>query len=343
MTDNDVPGATYAPDRATLFAAMRVAARAPSVHNTQPWRWVYRDGRLRLYRDDERLLTSADPSGRQLVISCGTMLHHVRAAFAAAGWRTGVERMPDPGDPGLLAVLTFAPWPDAPAALRTLPEVIERRRTDRLSLLDPGDLSGRAEAARLSAHEYGVELDVLDAEAAARLSRASEHSAALRHYDMPYHSELQWWAGHENLPEGVPATALVSEVEAARVPVGRKFPTPARAAHGGEQEDRAQLWVLTTAGESGLAWLRTGEALSEILLECTAAGLATCTLTHITELPTTRRIASTLIGGHGTAQVVLRVGLAPHRSDQEPTPRRPVTDFLTVHPDTFATGDAGVG
>ncbi|MEV3966006.1 hypothetical protein AB0M34_34940 [Nocardia sp. NPDC050193] len=342
MTDNDVPGATHAPDRATLFAAMRIAERAPSVHNTQPWRWVYRDGRLRLYRDDERLLTSADPSGRQLVISCGAMLHHARTAFAAAGWRTGVERLPDPDDPGLLAVLTFAPWPDAPTALRALPEVIERRRTDRLPLMDPGDLSGRAEAARLLAREYEVELDVLDAEAAARLSRASQHSAALRHYDMPYHSELQWWAGHENLPEGVPATALVSEVEAARVPVGRKFPTPAHAVRGGEEEDGAQLWVLATADESDLAWLRTGEALSEILLECTAAGLATCTLTHITELPTTRRIASTLIGGHRTAQVVLRVGLAPHRSDQAPTPRRPVTDFLTVHPDAFATGDAGV-
>lgn len=80
MTDKDVPGATSPPDRATLLAAMRVAARAPSVHNTQPWRWVYRDGQLFLYRDDERLLTSADPSGRQLVISCGTMLHHAGTA-----------------------------------------------------------------------------------------------------------------------------------------------------------------------------------------------------------------------------------------------------------------------
>ncbi|NUP25517.1 MAG: hypothetical protein HOQ44_02305, partial [Nocardia sp.] len=214
----------------------------------------------------------------------------------------------------------------------------ERRRTDRLPLRDPGELSGPAEAARLLARGYDVDLDILDADAAARLSRASEHSAALRHYDMPYHSELQWWAGHESLAEGVPATALVSEVEAARVPVGRKFPTPVHAAHGGEQADGARLWVLSTTEDSDRAWLRTGEALSEILLECTAAGLATCTLTHITELPTTRRIASTLIGGNGTAQVVLRVGHAPDRAAEPPTPRRPVTDFLTIDPDTFTTG-----
>ncbi|MEV0109272.1 hypothetical protein AB0H42_23425 [Nocardia sp. NPDC050799] len=94
MTDNDVPGTVSAPGRATLFDALRVAARAPSVHNTQPRQWVYRDGRLYRYRDDERLLTSADPTGRQLVIS---MLHHARAAFAAAGWRTGVTGTARPG------------------------------------------------------------------------------------------------------------------------------------------------------------------------------------------------------------------------------------------------------
>lgn len=73
--------------------------------------------------------------------------------------------------------------------------------------------------------------------------------------------------------------------------------------------------MLGTTEDSDLVWLRIGEALSEILLECTAAGLATCPLTHITELPTTRRIASTLIGGYSTAQVVLRVGLAPERAN----------------------------
>ncbi|NUS94509.1 MAG: hypothetical protein HOQ36_19230 [Nocardia sp.] len=338
MTDKRVPGATSAPDRATLLVALHVAARAPSVHNTQPWRWVYRDGRLFLYRDDERLLTAADPGGRQLMISCGAMLHHARVPFAALGRETEVQRLPDPGHPRLLAVLTFHPWQEASAAARARSEAIERRRTDRLPLRDPGELSGPAEAARLLARGYDVDLDILDADAAARLSRASEHSAALRHYDMPYHSELQWWAGHESLPEGVPATALVSEVEAARVPVGRKFPTPVHAAHGGEQADGARLWVLSTTEDSDRAWLRTGEALSEILLECTAAGLATCTLTHITELPTTRRIASTLIGGNGTAQVVLRVGHAPDRAAEPPTPRRPVTDFLTIDPDTFTTG-----
>lgn len=340
MTGLDIPASASQPDRATLLAVMRVAARAPSVHNTQPWQWIYRDHRLSLYRDDERLLDTADPNGRQLVISCGTMLHHTRTAFAAAGWRTETVRLPDPARPDHLATLTFRPLPDAPTVLRNRPETIERRRTDRLPLREPGDLTGLVRSARLLSQRYEVMLDLLDAATAGRLSAASEHVAALRHYDLPYLAELCWWSGHEQIPEGVPAAALVSADEAARVPAGREFPPSGHTTRRGDQQDRARLWVLSTEDDSALAWLRTGEALSEILLECTAAGLATCPLTHITELPTTRRIASNAAGGHGIAQVIVRVGLAPDREHHPQTPRRPISDFLTIDPDT-STADSG--
>ena len=36
--------------------------------------------------------------------------------------------------------------------------------------------------------------------------------------------------------------------------------------------------------------LRCGEALSAVLLECTVAGMATCTLTHMTEIAQSRDI-----------------------------------------------------
>ncbi|WP_327152173.1 Acg family FMN-binding oxidoreductase [Nocardia sp. NBC_01329] len=338
MTGLDLPASAAQPDRATLLTAMRVAARAPSVHNTQPWQWIYRDHRLSLYRDDDRRLGTADPAGRQLVISCGTMLHHTRTAFAAVGWRAETVRLPDPARPELLATLTFRPLPDAPTVLRNRPETIERRRTDRLPLREPGDLTGLVRSARLLSQRYDVMLDLLDAATARRLSAASEHVAALRRYDIPYLAELYWWSGHEQIPEGVPAAALVSADEAARVPAGREFPPSGHTARRGDQQDHARLWVLATENDSALAWLRTGEALSEILLECTAAGLATCPLTHITELPSTRRIASNAAGGHGIAQVIVRVGLAPDREQHSQTPRRPISDFLTIDPDTAAAG-----
>ncbi|WP_433722182.1 hypothetical protein ACQP0C_20780 [Nocardia sp. CA-129566] len=74
------------------------------MHNTQPWRGVFDGIRLHLYRDNDRLLTSADPLGRQLVISCGATLHHVRTAFAAEGWHTDTTRLPDVGRSDYLAI-----------------------------------------------------------------------------------------------------------------------------------------------------------------------------------------------------------------------------------------------
>ncbi|MFI2228829.1 Acg family FMN-binding oxidoreductase [Nocardia testacea] len=338
MADSDTPGVGPAPDRETLLATMHVAARAPSVHNTQPWRWVYRAGQLDLFRDNERRLPSADPQGRQLMVSCGAVLDHARSAFAAAGLHTEVMRLPDHSNGDLLATLTFQPWPHTPPPLRSRAEIIERRRTDRRPLADPGDLSGLVETVRLLARDHDVILDVLDRNTASRLGTASEHSAALRRYDMSYRAELQWWSGHDKLPDGVPADALVSEVDAARVPVGRRFPHPGRATPRDEPDDRqdeAELWILGTPDDSPLSWLRTGEALSAVLLECTAAGLATCPLTHITELPETRRIASDLTASKSTAQVVLRVGRAPDGETGARTPRRPVADFCTIAPDAF--------
>ncbi|WP_040836142.1 Acg family FMN-binding oxidoreductase [Nocardia brevicatena] len=342
MTDDYVHALDSGPDQAALLAAMRLATRAPSVHNTQPWRWEYCDRQLRLYRDDDRSLPSADPTGRQLIISCGAMLDHVRTAFAAEGWRTDTVRQPTPYRPDHLATLVFRPWPDPPSDLRTRAGMIGRRRTDRLPMSDPGDLSDLVRTARSLTEPYDVIVGVLGTNALARLEAASEQSTALRRYDMTYQTELRWWSGHKRSTEGVPVDALISESEAVRVPVGRKFPAHAHSARRGELEDQARLWVLSTPDDSVLHWLRTGEALSTVLLECTAAGLATCPMTHITELPTTRRAVMNLAGSQDLAQVVVRVGLAPDHEEHPVTPRRPPSDFLTIHPDISTANDKGL-
>ncbi|MGW4370621.1 hypothetical protein ACWEKT_33750 [Nocardia takedensis] len=87
--------------------------------------------------------------------------------------------------------------------------------------------------------------------------------------------------------------------------------------------------VLSTAADSPLDWLRAGEVLSALLLECTAAGAATCALTHLTELPAARRVVAGLIPDQRTPQILIRIGTALPAPHQPPTPRRPVEDYLT--------------
>jgi nitroreductase len=92
-----------------LRDAVARAILAPSVHNTQPWHFVLRDDALELRADWSRKLDALDPTGRQLIISCGCALFNARVGLAAAGYEAIVERFPDHADPDLLARITATP------------------------------------------------------------------------------------------------------------------------------------------------------------------------------------------------------------------------------------------
>ena len=79
-----------------LVTAVEDSLRAPSVHNTQPWRWRFRGTGVELHADRGRQLAATDPEGRDLVLSCG-------AACTTCGWRSpcaasAARSPPDPDD-----------------------------------------------------------------------------------------------------------------------------------------------------------------------------------------------------------------------------------------------------
>src|ERR1700689_5577723 len=87
---------------------VRTACRAPSLHNSQPWQWVFNGGQLRLFLDPSRVMDT-DQSAREALISCGAALDHLRIAMAAAGWQSHIDRLPDPKSPNNLASIEFTP------------------------------------------------------------------------------------------------------------------------------------------------------------------------------------------------------------------------------------------
>jgi hypothetical protein len=78
------------------------AARAPSVHNTQPWRFRAGHDAIELYADQRRKLR-VDPVGREMLISCGAALFGLRLAVRSLGYLPMVELLPDPARLRLLA------------------------------------------------------------------------------------------------------------------------------------------------------------------------------------------------------------------------------------------------
>ncbi|MET9289270.1 hypothetical protein [Nocardia beijingensis] len=96
--------------------------------------------------------------------------------------------------------------------------------------------------------------------------------------------------------------------------------------------------MLSSTGNTVADWLHTGEAVSALLLKCTTEGLATCALTHITELPTTREAIDSVLTRDVVPQVIIRVGVAPAEPEPSPpTPRRPVGEILTLRTDSFSS------
>ena len=78
------------------------AARAPSVHNTQPWRFRAGQYVIELYADQRRKLR-VDPAGREMLISCGAALFGLRLAVRSLGYLPVVKLLPDPDRLRLLA------------------------------------------------------------------------------------------------------------------------------------------------------------------------------------------------------------------------------------------------
>ncbi|GFG76243.1 Acg family FMN-binding oxidoreductase [Mycobacterium botniense] len=311
--------------------AVRLACRAPSLHNAQPWRWVVDDGDVHLFLDRSRV-TLSDRSGREALIGCGAVLDHLRVAMAAAGWRAQTDRFPNPDDPDHLAVIRFTPMKSVTDAQRRRADAIVARRTDRLPFMAPTDWESFEPVLRNTVDGDTVRLDVMPEDMRGCLAEASGLADSLRLYDSGYHTELGWWMTPFEGSEGIPYSSLLSEAEASRVDIARTFPVTHHSERRTEvPEDHSAILLLSTRDDSRDAALATGEALSAVLLECTMAGLATCPVTHITEVRVTRDMVAACLGRDLKPQIFVRVGVAPVMEElPPPTPRRPLKDVLWV-------------
>ncbi|QUR69626.1 NAD(P)H nitroreductase [Mycobacterium spongiae] len=319
-----------------LQKAVLLACRAPSVHNSQPWRWVVEPGptdiTIRLFVDRHRMVPATDRSGRQTLISCGAVLDHFRIAMAAARWQANIARFPVPNEPDQLAVVDFEPADHLTRAERDRAHAILHRRTDRLPFDRPRNWQLFAPSLVSTFDDGALNIDVLSDEQRPLLAEASRVSEALRREDASYCAEIQWWTSPFTLDEGVPASALASDTERLRVDVRREFPVRGHQNRRAEvTADQSKILVLSTPEDTAADVLRCGEALSTVLLDCTTAGMATCTLTHLIESDDGRDILRGLIGHRGEPQVLLRVGTSPAMEHlPPPTPRRPLADVVEI-------------
>lgn len=288
----------------TAQALRRAAARAalgPSIHNSQPWRFILTNGVLELHADRSRQLNMLDPASRQLQISCGCALFNARAALAAAGYGSAVQYFPDPVRPGLLTQLSVTDLPPDPD-LGALDSVIELRHTNRRPFTDEQVPAAVVEELLRAASAEDANLLVVSDERVAG-TVLTHRAMALRQADPAYRAELRAWSADE------PARLTDRSVETQ--PAGRQC-----------------LLVLWTATDNPFAWLRAGEALQRTLLELTRQGYVAELMSEVAEMPPIRAMLRRELELSGAPHLLLRVGRAPATPA---TRRRRLVEVLVEH------------
>ncbi|HEX4458849.1 MAG TPA: nitroreductase [Polyangia bacterium] len=320
-------------DEEKLTFAARCAILAPSSHNSQPWRFFIHGNRLDLKADRTRALPVVDPDHRELVISCGAALFHLRLALRYCGYEALVERSPACFAGDVLATVRIGRPRERSSDDEWLFAAIPRRHTNRTHFSEravDGPLrmalleTARAEGAWLYA------TNELTKEVVAALVAEGDR---LQSADPRFRDELAKWL-HPNRGDdvdGMPgSTRSLSDVGARLAPLlVRTFEwSGTRAAHDHELAVGSPLLaVLGTPGDGERDWLRAGEALAHVLLRATSAGLAASFLNQPVEVPRLRRRLHETLGQTGWPQLVLRLG---YGATVPPTPRRPLQDVVQV-------------
>ncbi len=329
--DDSVDGVAWR----ALTDAVDHAVLAPSLHNSQPWSFRLHPGgrprRLDVRADRTRQLTAIDPTGRELVQSVGAALLIARVSLAAHGFATTTSRLPDAGDPDLLAVVDLVDGPPDPA-LAALDEVVDRRHTNRRSFGPDAPAPAEMRLFRAAATAEDADLVPVVGEDQHRLlARLTQVADARQHQDAAYRAELRRWTNRPAASQDGIVSAAVPHVDGSArddLPV-RDFDTRGDGELPTSTGDAGTLVMLTTFGDDEEAWLRSGEALARVLLEVTRAGWAADPVTQALEDPQTRQELRSALTWDRWPQSALRIG---HAAPTTPTPRRPRHEVLADDP-----------
>jgi nitroreductase len=323
------------------------ATRAPSIHNTQPWRFVAAPDRLDVYLDTDRALPVLDPTGRQQIISCGSALEFAVVALAAAGSAAEVDLMTDDTDPDHLATVRVTGAHEASDEDRALAAAINRRHTVRAPFQPravPEELVDRLQREAGAFGTWFKPISRSEEEVATvfLISRAEE----MEQSDPAYVAELESWMRTDPAAvDGVPVDAVPAEDPHARPSnwlirdfvVGQREPQHAFLEAGDPDApppdvERPTVVLMGTNGDDRYAWLLSGRALGRVLLQATAAGVAASPLTQALDWPATRTRMQSRLSLVGHPQMLLRMGYPPETAGHAVSGRRPVADVLRFLP-----------
>lgn len=322
-TQTDTPRTAALPN---LVACVRAATLAPSLHNSQPWRFRIGAHGVDVYADPHRQLDVLDPVGRELLISVGAAVFTLRLAIRGAGYLSDHVLFPDAAEPDLVARISLRrPAAPTPAA-EALNAAIPHRHTNRWPFAHSVVPADAAEHLADAARREGARLTVASAVSRTAILGLSQEADRVLRAKGHYRAELaRWTSPHRGRRDGVPSTAYGPWDAMEILPI-RDFGLlqPQRDRAAAKFEPYPTIMVLSTDGDTRSHWVNAGQALQRVLLTATWLNLSTTPISQPVEIPAVRRLLTDTRSGTW-AQIVLRVGYGRPAAT---TPRRPLADVL---------------
>jgi hypothetical protein len=311
---------------------IRYALLSPSIRNTQPWMFRLQGSELELHADRKRACRVVDPHGRELIMSCGCALYHLRIAMSHFGYLGWIDLLPDLNNPDLLARISMGVEEERSRGESMLFYAILSRRTNRQPFSNVP-----VPAALLSALQHAAEDEFacltfvepeLKRKALAALIAEGDHR---QWADENFRLELSGWLHPDAAPacDGIPNSAQGADdllLYANPLVLGALDMGAGQAARDQETVARSPvLAVLSTNGDETRDWLLAGQALARMLLRASTEGVSASFLNQAIELPDLRQRLCALFGSHHYPQICLRLGFG---DQTKPTPRRELEEVI---------------
>jgi nitroreductase len=311
-----------------LTACLEAAAAAPSVHNSQPWRFRVAPGVVDVLIDEGRLLHAIDPHAREAWMSVGAAVLNLRVALLADGRTPFTRLLPDPAEPALAARIVIGRPHQPDMTVRALASAIPKRRTNRRPFRDIEVRGEVLDQLAVAARTEGATMAIADEVGRMGILALIRTANEWQREDVAYLDELRDWTGVDpERRDGIPARSLGALDRDDVLPLrdfGAVHPElPRRLARF---EAAPTVVVLYTLGDGRYEWLRAGQAMERVLLTATVRGVANTPMTAPIETAELRGLLAE-DATHRVAQVILRLGYG----DPVPaTPRRPVAEMVDV-------------
>lgn len=301
-----------------LHSLLEAAARAPSSHNSQPWRFALGTNEITVYPDLDRWLRVADRDRRELFISIGCAVENLVTAAVVAGYAATVA-IDDAG----VARVTLGPGaPAAEAGLNARYQAIATRHTNREPYSEaPLTHAEMRELEAIAGPDVRIVLST-DGELRTLVDDLTVQADAVQFADPAWRAELADWIGAGAFGQ----RWLAAKLAALAVRHLNMSRSTARSDHAKLMHCPA-IGILAVPVPSVRAQVLAGRAFERMWLHAETRGIRFHPMNQVLQVAET---ASELRGKLGDLraepQLLFRLGRAHPASSH--TPRRAIDDLL---------------